>query len=65
MQTKQHATKKPNSFSNRNNYRGLLFVEGGSWAENVQNLQEVFIDSISWNCIQHIFNSRGAVFLMC
>ena len=58
MQTKQHAMKKPNSNSNRNKiYKGLLFVEEGSLAENVQNLQ------LSWNCIQYICISRGAVFM--
>ena len=36
IQTRQHATKNPNSYSNRNNiYLGLLFVEEGSLAENV------------------------------
>ena len=44
MQTKQHATIKTNSYSNRNKiYKELLFVEEGSLAENVQNLQFLLI----------------------
>ena len=44
IQTKQHAMKKPHSNSNRNKiYKGLFFVVGGFWAENVQNLQFLLI----------------------
>ena len=44
MQTKQHATKKTNSYSSRNKiYWGILFVEEGSLAENVQNLRFLLI----------------------
>ena len=39
IQTKQHAMKKPHSYSNRNKiYKGLFFVVEGFWAENVQFL---------------------------
>ena len=59
IQTKQHAMKKPHSNSNRNKiYKGLFFVVEEFWVENVQN------NSISWNCIQYIFISRGAAFLI-
>ena len=56
MQTIQHATKIPNSYTSRNKRR-----EKGSLA--VQNLS-VFIYSVSCNYIQNtcIFISRGAVF---
>ena len=44
IQTKQHAMKKPHSYSNRNKiYKGLFFVVEGFWAENVQNLQFLLI----------------------
>ena len=44
IQTKQHAMKKPHSYSNRNKiYKGLFFVVEGFLAENVQNLQFLFI----------------------
>ena len=42
--------------------REYFFVEEGYLAANFQNLP--FINSLSWSCIQYIFNSRGAVFLM-
>ena len=42
--------------------REYFLVEEGSLAENVQN--HPFINSLSLSCIQYIFNSRGAVFLM-
>ena len=60
MQTKQHATKIPHSYSNKI-YQELFFVVEGFLARNVKNLQFL---STSWNCIQYIFISRGAVFLM-
>ena len=35
MQTKQHAMKKPHSYSDRDKfYKGLVFVVEGFWAEN-------------------------------
>ena len=44
MQTKQHAMKKPHSYSNRNKiYKGQFFVLEGFWAENVHNLQFLLI----------------------
>ena len=44
MQTKQHAMKKPHSYSNRNKiYKGLFFVTEGLLAENVQNLLVLLI----------------------
>ena len=40
MKTKQLAMKKPNSYSYRNKiFKGLLFVEEGSLAENIHILQ--------------------------
>ena len=44
IQSKQHAMKKPHSYSNRNKiYKGLFFVVEGFRAENVQNLQFLLI----------------------
>ena len=64
IQTEQHAMKKPQSYSNRNEiYKGLFFVVEGFWPENFQNLQ-ILVYLISWNCIQYIFISRGAAFLI-
>ena len=40
MQTKQHAMKKPHSYSNRNKiYKGLFFVVEGSLAEKILSTQ--------------------------
>ena len=47
MQTKQHAMKKPNSYSNIKKYlRGTTFWEEESFAENVQNLEFLLIQKV-------------------
>ena len=64
MHTKEHATKKPTHFQMETRYtRDNFLWKKGSLAENVQNLQ-FLLNSISWNCVQYIFISIGAVFLM-
>ena len=46
MQSKQHATKKTYSYLNIHKiYQGLCFVVQGFLAENVQNIQFLFIQS--------------------
>ena len=49
-------------FKQKQDYWGLLFVDEGSNRECSKS--SVFINSISWNCVQYIFISRGAVFPM-
>ena len=58
MQTKHNATKKPHSNSNINK------ILQGVLAENVENLHFFIKFFTSWNCIQYISISRGAVCLM-
>ena len=55
--------RKKNSYSNRNKItmQGVLFVEEGSLAENVQNL---FLLIQQVGIVFNISISRGAVFLM-
>ena len=77
IQTKQHAMKKPNSYSNRNKiYKGIFFffVEG-FWAENVQNLKflliqkvgnvfniSLFLEVLLFLCVSDIWNRVQIIF---
>ena len=61
MQRKQNATRIAHSYSNKTRYtRDYFFL----WWKDFQQDFSVFEYPISWNCIQYIFISRGAVFLM-
>ena len=50
-------------FKEKQDLIGTTFCGGRIFSRKCSK-SSVFIDSISWNCIQYIFISRGVVFLM-
>ena len=62
MQTIQHATKTPHSYSIRKKLLGTIFYGGRTFGRKGSK-SSAFINSISCNFIQYIFISKGAVFV--
>ena len=63
MPTKQHATKNKSHIQIQTRYTRDIFCGGRGFSRKCSK-SSGFINSVSWNSIQHIFISRGAVFLM-